>query len=189
MKTENNFNSPEQILDAIDKPRIVVGTATCGLAAGSMKVLKTIREELERHSIDANVTEVGCIGLCFAEPLVDIIKPGKPRIVYGELLPSKVAVLIEDYLINDNPRPDLALGSIGEDIVKGIPRLSELPVFRSQVRVTLRHCGHIDPEKIDDYISVGGYKALAKALKQMNAQQIINEIKRSFLRGRGGAGF
>ncbi len=189
MKTKNNSKSPEQVLNAIDKPRILVGTATCGRAAGSMKVLKTIRDELEQHSIDADVTEVGCIGLCFAEPLVDIIKPGKPRIVYSELIPSKVAGLIEDYLINDNPRPDLALGSIGDGIVKDIPRLSELPVFRSQVRITLRNCGHIDPEKIDDYISVGGYKALEKALKEMNPQQVINKIKESVLRGRGGAGF
>ncbi len=189
MKTKNNSKSPEQVLNAIDKPRILVGTATCGRAAGSMKVLKTIRDELEQHSIDADVTEVGCIGLCFAEPLVDIIKPGKPRIVYSELIPSKVAGLIEDYLINDNPRPDLALGSIGDGIVKDIPRLSELPVFRSQVRITLRNCGHIDPEKIDDYISVGGYKALAKALREMNPQQVINKIKESVLRGRGGAGF
>jgi len=189
LKTKNNSKSPEQVLNATDKPRIVVGTATCGRAAGSMKVLKTIRDELEQHSIDADVTEVGCIGLCFAEPLVDIIKPGKPRIVYNELIPSKVAGLIEDYLINDNPRPDLALGSIGDGIVKDIPRLSELPVFRSQVRITLRNCGHIDPEKIDDYISVGGYKALAKALKEMNPQQVINKIKESVLRGRGGAGF
>ncbi len=189
MKIENTFNSPEQVLAATDKPRIVVGTATCGRAAGAMKVLKTIKDELKRHKIDADITEVGCIGLCFAEPLVDIIKPGKPRITYGELTPQKTAALIEDYLINDNPHPDLALGTIGEGSIEGIPRLSELPIFKSQVRITLQHCGHIDPEKIDDYLSVGGYKALEKVLADMTPEQVIEEVKTSGLRGRGGAGF
>ena len=189
MKTENNFNSPGQVLNATDRPRIVVGTATCGRAAGAMKVLKTIRDELRRHDIDADVTEVGCIGLCFAEPLVDIIKPGKPRITYGELTPQKISSLIEDYLISDNPRPDLALGTIGEGSIEGIPRLFEIPVLRSQVRITLRHCGHIDPEKINDYISVGGYKALEKVLTEMTPEQVIGEVRISGLRGRGGAGF
>jgi len=189
LKAENNFNSPEQVLNATDKPRIVVGTATCGRAAGAMKVLKTIKDELERHNIDADVTEVGCIGLCFAEPLVDIIKPGNPRITYGGLTPQNITGLIEDYLINDNPRPDLALGTIGEGSIEGIPGLSELPLFRSQVRITLRHCGHIDPEKINDYISVGGYKALEKVLTEMTPEQVIDEVRTSGLRGRGGAGF
>jgi len=189
LKIENTFNSPEQVLAATDKPRIVVGTATCGRAAGAMKVLKTIKDELKRHKIDADITEVGCIGLCFAEPLVDIIKPGKPRITYGELTPQKTAALIEDYLINDNPHPDLALGTIGEGSIEGIPRLSELPIFKSQVRITLQHCGHIDPEKIDDYLSVGGYKALEKVLADMTPEQVIEEVKTSGLRGRGGAGF
>ncbi len=189
MKTENNFNPPEQVLNATDRPRIVVGTATCGRASGAMKVLKTIGDELKRHDIDADVTEVGCIGLCFAEPLVDIIKPGKPRITYGELTPQKISSLIEDYLINDNPRPDLALGTIGEGSIEGIPRLFEIPVLRSQVRITLRHCGHIDPEKINDYISVGGYKGLEKVLTEMTPQQVIDEVRTSGLRGRGGAGF
>ena len=154
-----------------------------------MKVLKTIKDELKRHNIDADVTEVGCIGLCFAEPLVDIIKPGKPRITYGGLTSQKIARLIEDYLVNDNPRPDLALGTIGEGSIEGIPGLSELPVLRSQVRITLRYCGHIDPEKINDYISVGGYKALEKVLTEMTPEQVIDEVRTSGLRGRGGAGF
>jgi NADH:ubiquinone oxidoreductase subunit F (NADH-binding) len=189
LKTEGNINSPEQVLKATDKPRIVVGTATCGRAAGSMKLLETINNEIKRLNIDVDVTEVGCIGLCFAEPLVDIIKPNKPRITYGRLTTNKITSLMHDYLINDNPRPDLALGTIGEGNIEGIPRLSELPVFKSQVRITLRHCGHIDPEKISDYISVGGYKALKISLADMIPDQVIDEIRISGLRGRGGAGF
>ena len=120
---------------------------------------------------------------------MDIIKPGWPRISYSNVDTKDVPSLLEDFLINDKPRPDLALGTIGEGNAAGIPNLMETPVFKPQVRVTLRHCGHIDPEKIEDYISVGGYKAITKALTEMTPQQVIDEVKGSGLRGRGGAGF
>ena len=91
------------------------------------------------------MTQVGCIGICYAEPLVDIIKPNRPRISYSSVIPEIIPQLLEDYLVNDNPRPDLAMGSIGETSVDGIPNLFELPVFKPQVRITLRNCGHINP--------------------------------------------
>jgi len=180
---------PEHVLKATDKPRIVIGTATCGRAAGAMKVLKAIKEELKKQKIDADITEVGCIGLCFAEPLVEIVKPNHPRIVYGNVTPEKAIGLIDDYLINDNPRPDLALCTIGDENIEGIPGPYDFLIFKPQVRVTLRHCGHIDPEKIEDYLSTGGYNALKKVLTEMTPEQVIDEVKKSGLRGRGGAGF
>ncbi|MCJ7791749.1 MAG: (2Fe-2S) ferredoxin domain-containing protein, partial [Dehalococcoidia bacterium] len=115
-------------------PRILVGAATCGRAAGAEAVLATIDKELRQRSIDAIVIQVGCIGLCYVEPLVDITKPGCPRICYGNITPEIMAQLIEDYLVKDNPRPDLALGTIGDGVVDGIPNLLELPVLKSQVR-------------------------------------------------------
>ncbi len=169
-------------------PRILVGAATCGRAAGAEAVLAAIDRELKQRNIDAIVVQVGCIGLCYAEPLVDIIKPGRPRICYGNVTPEIMAQLIEDYLVKDNPRPDLALGTIGDGVVAGIPNLFELPVLKSQVRIILRHCGFIDPTNIDHYIACGGYGGLIKALG-MKPEEIIEEIKRSGLRGRGGAGF
>ncbi|GAI17360.1 unnamed protein product, partial [marine sediment metagenome] len=102
--------------------------------------------------------------------------------------PEIVPQLIEDYIINDNPRPDLALGTIGEDGVDGITRLFELPMLKPQVRVALRNCGHIDPEDIKQYIASGGYSGLVKALA-MSPEEVIEEVKKSGLRGRGGAGF
>jgi NADH-quinone oxidoreductase subunit F len=169
-------------------PRILVGAATCGRAAGAEAVLAAIDRELKQRNIDAIVVQVGCIGLCYAEPLVDIIKPGRPRICYGNVTPEIVTQLIADYLVKDNPRPDLALGTIGDGVVEGIPNLFELPVLKSQVRIILRHCGFIDPTNIDHYIACGGYGGLLKALG-MKPEEIVNEIKRSGLRGRGGAGF
>ncbi|MBI4180513.1 MAG: (2Fe-2S) ferredoxin domain-containing protein, partial [Chloroflexi bacterium] len=72
-----------QALQHSEKPRILVGTATCGRAAGATLILETIKKELYRLGIEAIVAQVGCIGLCYAEPLVDIIKPNRPRICYG----------------------------------------------------------------------------------------------------------
>jgi len=175
-------------LQQSDRPRILVGTATCGRAAGAIAVLETVDRELSRLGIEAIVTQVGCIGLCYAEPIVDIIKPNRPRISYGNVTPEIISQLIEDCIINDNPRPDLALGTIGEDGVDGIPRLFELPVLKPQVRISLRNCGHIDPTDIKQYIANDGYSGLVKALA-MTPEEIIEELKKSGLRGRGGAGF
>ncbi|MFC1933765.1 NADH-quinone oxidoreductase subunit NuoF [Chloroflexota bacterium] len=177
-----------EALQHSEKPRILVGTATCGRAAGATAVLEVIEKELSRLGIEAMVTQVGCIGLCYAEPIVEIIKPSRPRITYGSVTPETVTQLIEDYIINDNPRPDLALGTIGEDSIDGIPKLFELPVLKPQVRISLRNCGHIDPEDIKQYIANDGYKGFIKAL-EMTPEDVIEEIKKSGLRGRGGAGF
>ncbi len=177
-----------EALEHSAKPRILIGTATCGRAAGALAVLEAIRTELARHNIEAIITQVGCIGPCYAEPLVSIIKPGRPHIYYGNLTPELAAELIEDYLVNDDPRPDLALGTVGNDSIKGIPRFFELPMMKPQVRIVLRNCGRIDPENINHYIANDGYSGLIKALK-MKPEAVIDEIKKSGLRGRGGAGF
>jgi len=177
-----------EALEHSDKPRIYIGTATCGRASGALTVLEAIKSELARHDIEAIITQVGCIGLCYAEPLVDIAKPGRPRICYGSVTPEIIPQLIEDYLINDNPRPDLALGTIGDGDVEGIPKLFELPMLKPQVRIVLRNCGIIDPENINHYIAQGGYSGLVRALG-MKPEEVIEEVKRSGLRGRGGAGF
>jgi len=171
-----------------DKPHILLGSATCGRAAGAGPVLESIRETLAKHKLEATITQVGCIGLCYAEPLVDIVKPGCPRICYHSVTPEIAAQLVEDYLIHDNPRPDLALGTLGDAAIDGIPRLFDLPMLKPQVRIALRNCGIIDPESINQYIANGGYRGLEKALG-MPPEAVIEEIKKSGLRGRGGAGF
>jgi len=177
-----------EALNISDKPRILIGTATCGRAAGALDVLEAIKTELARHSIKASITQVGCMGLCYAEPLVTIIKPNRPGIFYGSVTLEIIPQLIQDYIINDNPRSDLALGTIGDGEFKGIPKLFELPMLKPQVRIALRNCGLIDPENINHYIANDGYSGLAKALK-MTPEGVTQEVKRSGLRGRGGAGF
>ena len=171
-----------------DKPHILIGSATCGRAAGAEPTLEAIKDTLARHSLEATITQVGCIGLCYAEPLVDIVKRGRPRICYSNVTPETASSLIEDYLINDNPRADLALGTLGDGSIDGITRLFELPMLKPQVRIALRNCGVIDPESLNQYIANGGYSGLEKALG-MSPEAVIEEIKKSGLRGRGGAGF
>jgi NADH-quinone oxidoreductase subunit F len=177
-----------EALEQSDKPRIFIGMATCGRAAGAGAVLEAIKSTLARHNLEAVITQVGCIGLCYCEPIVDIAKPGRLHIYYANLTPELIAQVIKDYLINDNPRPDLALGTVGDGDVKDIPKFWELPMLKPQVRVALRNCGLIDPENINHYIANGGYSGLVKTLG-MAPEAVIEEIKKSGLRGRGGAGF
>jgi NADH-quinone oxidoreductase subunit F len=171
-----------------ENARILIGMGTCGRAAGAEDVLAALNQKLAKQHIQAEILQVGCIGLCYAEPLIELVKPGKPSILYGNLTPELVSEIIADYQIADNPRPDLALGTRGEGTLEGIPNLFDLPVLKPQVRISLRNCGNIDPENINHYIANGGYEGLAKALR-MKPQEVIDEIKKSGLRGRGGAGF
>ena len=170
------------------RPRVLVGMGTCGRAAGAEDIFDALGKEFKEQGVDGDLVQVGCIGLCYTEPLIEVIKSGKPSVFYGDLTPELVTEIVRDYLIGDNPRPDLALGTRGEGTFKDIPRLFDLPVLRSQVRISLRNCGNIDPGNIDHYIANGGFQGLEKALK-MDPQGTIDEIKGAGLRGRGGAGF
>jgi NADH-quinone oxidoreductase subunit F len=171
-----------------ESTRILIGMGTCGRAAGAEDILDVLNQELAQHNIQVDILQVGCIGLCYAEPLIEVIKPGMPGVFYGNLTSEIVPEIIKDYLIDGNPRSELALGIRGEGTLDGIPNLFDLPVLKPQVRISLRNCGNIDPESIDHYIANGGYEGLAKALR-MKPQEVIDEIKKSGLRGRGGAGF
>jgi len=184
----NRAISEWEALQSSNKPRILVGAGTCGRAAGALDVLEAINGALTQLNIEAIVIKVGCMGLCYAEPMIGIIKPGRPQVIYGDLTAEIAAKLIDDYLGNDNPRPDVALGSVGDGSIDGIPHLLELPVLKPQVRLVLCDCGLIDPENIDHYIANAGYSGLVKALN-MTPEAIIEEIKKAGLRGRGGAGF
>jgi NADH-quinone oxidoreductase subunit F len=177
-----------QLLQTGDHIRISIGAGTCGTAAGGAAVEEAIRAKLAERSIDAVVTRVGCIGLCYLEPIVTIGKAGSPDVFYGNLTPEIAAQLIEDYVVRENYRPDLALGKVGEGEIVGIPDLWEHPMLKGQVRIVLRNSGLIDPENIEHYLAHGGYSGAVRALK-MTPQAIIDEVKKSGLRGRGGAGF
>lgn len=167
---------------------IMVGSATCGNSAGAKATALKMAEKLDKNDLTYKIVEVGCIGLCYAEPIVTIIKPGKPWIFYREVTPRRGEELVESYIINDDPLPEYALGTFGEGAVKGIPPLFEISVLKPQIRRILRNCGFIDPKNILHYLAQEGYQGLARAL-EMKPQKIIEKLKESGLRGRGGAGF
>jgi NADH-quinone oxidoreductase subunit F len=126
--------------------------------------------------------------MCYAEPLMEVAKPGLPSVFYANLTPAMAAEIVRDYLVGGDPRPDLAMGTRGEGGIDGIPGLYDLPVLKPQVRIALRNCGNIDPADIDQYIASGGYEGVKRAFG-MSRQEVLDEVKRSGLRGRGGAGF
>jgi NADH-quinone oxidoreductase subunit F len=172
-----------------NRPRILIGTGTCGKAAGADDLLECIRAYLDANGLDALVCETGCLGLCYAEPLVELEKSGSPRMLYGKLSPDNIAQCLDSYFKGESTEgaPE-ALAVMGEDAVDGIPPFKELPMIRGQVRIASRNCGIIAPENINHYVARGGYSGLDKAL-QMTPEEVIEEIKQAGLRGRGGAGF
>lgn len=195
-----------------ETPVIMIGAATCGNSAGAQAVKTALEEELEKNQIECKIVEVGCIGLCYAEPIITIIKKGKPAIFYHEVTPKIAAELVNSYLLGDDPLSDHALGKVDinyfeegkqEDSIKEsaeersteeitsteeIPYLFDLPVLKPQVRRILRNCGFIDPTNIKHYLAKDGYSGFMEAL-HLTPEEIIEKIKKSGLRGRGGAGF
>jgi len=161
-----------------------VGLATCGLAAGAQQVADAFSKE------GVHVWKVGCLGLCHLEPLVEIQKEGYPPVLYSKVDPSKVSLIAKASAAGLIAEGAYAIHGArgnwkGADI---IPRLEELPVWKLQTRRVMSNCGVIDPQSIDEYLAVGGYSGFKRALT-ISPEQVIQEVTRSGLRGRGGAGF
>jgi len=168
------------------QPVIMVGAATCGRAAGALEVLRAFKDELKKHNLDYPVVEVGCMGHCYAEPIVIIAKPGYPPICYRQVNPVIAQRLVREFILGDDPCLEFVLGALGESEL--VPSFADFPRAGFEQKVILKNCGFVNPEEIDHYIANGGYGALTKAL-QLKPEEIIEEVKRSGLRGRGGAGF
>lgn len=183
-KADKSWNS----LVNLTQPLIQIGTGTCGRAAGAEKILAAVDQSLKRMHLLGRILQVGCIGMCYLEPIMAVRKPGRPFIYYGNLTPESTEEILTSYLSDDDPKDQLAVCTLGEESVEGIPRFEELPMIRPQVRIALRNCGLIDPENIDHYIARGGYSGLHRALR-VEPEAIVQEISASGLRGRGGAGF
>ncbi len=169
-----------------DRPYIMVGTATCGRAAGSLEVLQAFRDEVAKRGLDCPVIEVGCMGHCYAEPLAIISKPGFPPVCYTHVNPVIAERLVNEFLLGDNPSPEFVLGALEPNDV--LPSFEDFPRAAYERKIVLKNCGHIDPTRIEHYIAAGGYAGLARAL-EIPSEKIVDEITKSGLRGRGGAGF
>ncbi len=153
--------------------RFLLGYGSCGIASGADFVLEGLNEVLS--GTEYSVEKVGCNGLCFAEPIVEIIDDNGNSTLYGRLNKENAKQLAESVLNGELPEENKFTDE-------------ELNFLNSQKRIVLSGCGKVNPESIDSYISMGGYNAFKKALT-MGSEKIIEEIKISGLRGRGGAGF
>ena len=163
---------------------IMVCHGTGCTSSKSDKILEKFREIVqEKELLNVNIIQTGCFGLCAKGPIV-IIKP--ENIFYAKVNVEDCEEIIQKHIIDGEIVQRLLCKNIDGNIVT---KLDELDFYKKQKRIVLKNCGNIDPENIDDYIKVGGYKAIEKVVKTMTQDEIIEEITKSGLRGRGGAGF
>lgn len=159
--------------------KVVVGQGSCGIATGAKKT----SDEFQRIVAEKNLTNVvidktGCIGTCYLEPIVDVYNDeGALEARYVKCTTDKVEKIVEEHLMGGKPVEEYVIPAEDEAFLS------------QQQRIVLRNCGQINPEKIDEYIAVGGYEAARKVITSMTPDEVIEEIKVSGLRGRGGAGF
>lgn len=158
--------------------KVKVGLGSCGIAAGGRKVLKALQDEAKKYNLDVEIEETGCIGMCFFEPIVDIVD-GEETYSYG-FVDENIAKKIIDSHVKD-----------GEVLEENIIYTSKKPpnYTAKQHKIALENCGVINPERIEEYLEKGGYQGITKVLNEMSREDVIQEIKDSGLRGRGGAGF
>lgn len=158
------------------KPLILVCQGTSGLSAGAHEVTEVLKKELAKHpEIQYKLKRVGDRGL-FKDPLLDVLSPDGSRTTYEHVSIDQVPIIVEQHLIGGRPVEEL------------LATKDYTQFFEGQQRIVLRNCGEIDPEDIQDYVQAGGFSALQKVLK-MDPEQVIEEVKNSGIRGRGGAGF
>lgn len=168
------------------RTHIMLCAGTGCVSNGSFKIKKALERELKKHDLQDEVTVVltGCNGFCAQGPIA-VVRPDD--IFYQLLKENDIAYLVEEHFLKGRPVERLLYTPPTEEFP--VPKMSDIGFFSKQRLIALRNRGMIDPEQIDEYIARDGYTALATALTQMKPEQIIEEIKASGLRGRGGAGF
>lgn len=174
-----------------ESPVIFVGAGTCGLGAGAGKTRNAIEEYLDRNGLKASVVSVGCIGLCSSEPIVDVLIPGFNRVSFEQVTADRVPDLLNQVFALELPQSGV-LGqyrTAGAKAWEGVSYLDEHPFFAPQKRVVLKNCGVISPVSIEEYIASGGYAGLVRVLREMTPAEVIAEVEKAGLRGRGGGGF
>ncbi|MCL2368466.1 MAG: 4Fe-4S binding protein [Oscillospiraceae bacterium] len=178
-------NSEEAPAGKIKQHIMVCGGTGC-VAAKSFEIIDEFNRHLEKHGLqdEAKVVLTGCFGLCALGPIVIVYPEGS---FYAEVTVDCVGRIVEEHIKGGNVVKDLLYHeTVQED---EISCLSETPFYKKQLRISLRNCGVIDPECIDEYIAAQGYEALARCLTSMSQADVIQAVLDSGLRGRGGAGF
>ena len=158
------------------REEVAVGMSSCGIAAGARVVLDTLRKDVASRGLPFSVVTTGCMGACHAEPLVEIRQADGKSFLYGNVDEARAHSIVESHLLGGIPVSDMLIPA-------------DYPYLARQRRIVLSNCGVIDPESIEQYLAHDGYVALKKVLTGMTPQAVIEEVKTSGLRGRGGAGF
>jgi NADH-quinone oxidoreductase subunit F len=180
-------------------PRVAIGMGTCGRGNGAEGVYHAFADSIERSGAEVLLASVGCFGSCFQEPLVNVRLPGHPLLMLRRVQANDAPRILHD-IVAGNITPDLVNSKVEEwDHITStvryghgypeIPVWTDTPFFKGQKKIVLRNCGLINPDDIEEYIAVGGYQALYKVLIEGRPEAVIEQIKASKLRGRGGAGF
>ncbi|MFT9495387.1 NADH-ubiquinone oxidoreductase-F iron-sulfur binding region domain-containing protein [Anaerosolibacter sp.] len=151
--------------------KIIVGQGSCGIAAGANKVYAAIEEEFKARDMKGELALTGCVGMCYLEPIVEVIQENGEKITYVKVTPAMVKEIIAENI------PAYTIEKQDEEILL------------KQKRIALKNCGLINPESIEEYIGSGGYQGIEKCVKEMSPEEVIEEVKIANLRGRGGAGF
>lgn len=190
----NKLRSPEDleslrnsIVQSQDPDKIRVRICMTGCRAyGAEELRDAFMQEIEKADLQGKVdlVETGCHGFCARAPVAAVDPMG---IFYQQLTPADVPEIVSETLIKGNVVERLVYSD--PETGKKYPLTNDVPFYKKQVRVVLRNCGMIDPKNIMHYIGRGGYSALSKTLTEMTPQEVIDEVKTSGLRGRGGAGF
>ncbi|MDD5306558.1 MAG: NADH-quinone oxidoreductase subunit NuoF [Deltaproteobacteria bacterium] len=154
--------------------------STCNIAAGAQEVYDLCRKTVEEKKLGVEVRITGCLGMCYAEPQVQIVEADGTRSLYCDVTAQRMGKIIDEHVVGGVPRAQW-IAKYDEGETKDL--------MGKQRRIVLANCGVIDPEKIEDYLAVDGYKALRSVLEEKNPDKVIDALVKSGLRGRGGAGF
>ncbi|MCQ2551471.1 MAG: NADH-quinone oxidoreductase subunit NuoF [Clostridia bacterium] len=154
--------------------KVIVGQGSCGIATGAKKTVAALEKAIYENRLNIKVGTTGCIGTCYLEPIVDVYDDDGKLTRYVKVDEEKAAKIVEEHIKGGKPIEEFAISSEDEQFLE------------KQTRIVLRNCGKIDPENIEEY---GQYEAARKVLTSMRREQVIEVIKESGLRGRGGAGF
>ncbi len=176
----------------VEKTQIFVGAGTCGLGAGAHATIEAVKKYLADKNLDVEVVPVGCIGLCCEEPLMEVHMPGKTRVMYKQVTNDKVNKILDDIFAGTVTKEDALLQhrpAEGIQTWENLEFIDENEFFAPQTRWVLKNCGLINPRSLGEYLARGGYKALARTLREFNPAQLCDEVEKSGLRGRGGGGF
>jgi NADH-quinone oxidoreductase subunit F len=163
-------------------PRLIVGLGTCGIAAGAENIHRMFLAKVASNpDLGLDISITGCNGMCHREPLVEYMDSSGNSFTYGDLTEKKAELIFEKHIKGGTPIDGMLLKSSDPESAAGT-------FLKKQNRIVLRNCGVINPEKIEEYIALGGYDGLKKAIN-LGSDAIIKEVTDSGLRGRGGAGF